>query len=434
MQRWWWIAALLGLAGGLWWWSPWKGEAPPPPETVQVGRGSLRVDVSALGTLQPLQFVDVGTQVTGQLRKLHVVIGQAVKKGDLIAEIDPTLFESRVGQTSASIGSLKAQLADRRAQRLLALQRAERNRTLMGSDAVSRQELEVSEAALQQADAAIGAVEAQIRQQSAALVFDNTNLRYTKIFAPMDGTVVSITARQGQTLVAAQQAPVILRIADLGTMTVQAQVSEADISRVAVGTPASFNTLGLPDRRWTGTVRQVLPTPETVNNVVLYNVLFDVANPDSVLLPQMSAQVTFLLAEVKDAIVIPARALLPKSGKGKGKGKGKDEGKGKESNKDKAAPAGRGDPGSAGPNGADGGKRAADAPAGRKARVEVMDKGKPVERSVQLGLETRNEVQVLGGLREGETLILPPQKSEGGKGGKGKGGGSGGGMPKVKSH
>jgi len=416
VRRWWWIAVFLALAAGLWWWSPWKGESPPPPETVQVGRGSLRVEVSALGTLQPLQFVDVGTQVTGQLRKLHVEIGQPVKKGQLIAEIDPTLFESRVGQTSASISNLKAQLADRQAQRVLARQTAERNRSLMDSDAVSRQELQASEAALQQSDAAISAVEAQIRQQSSALVFDNTNLRYTKIYAPMDGTVVSITARQGQTLVAAQQAPVILRIADLGTMTVQAQVSEADISRIRVGTPASFNTLGLPDRRWTGVVRQILPTPETVNNVVLYNTLFDVSNPDGVLLPQMSAQVSFLLAEVKDAIVIPTRALLPKGGKGKGKGK--------DSGKDK----------SKGPAGAD--RVAADAPAARKARVEVMENGKPTERSVELGLETRNEVQVLAGLREGETLVLPPQKSDGekggkGKGGKGKGGGSGG-MPKVR--
>lgn len=384
-------------------------------------RGSLRVEVSALGTLQPLQFVDVGTQVTGQLRRLHVVIGQAVKKGELIAEIDPTLFESRVGQTSALILNSQAQLADRRAQLSLARQTAERNRTLMGSDAVSRQELEASEAALRQAEAGVRSIEAQIRQQDAALVFDRTNLRYTKIYAPMDGTVVSITARQGQTLVAAQQAPVILRIADLGTMTVQAQVSEADISRIKEGNPASFNTLGLPERRWTGTVRQILPTPEVLNNVILYNVLFDVANPDGVLMPQMSAQVSFLLAEVKDTIVIPARALLPKGGRNKGGGK---EAGGSQAGRADATRGGTG-----------GGAQEAGGPLpGRKARVEVLESGKPVERPVRIGLETRNEVQVLEGLREGEALVLPPQKPEGGKGGKGGkgGGGSGGGMPKVR--
>jgi len=417
------------LAGGVWWWGPWRGDDAPPPETTAVARGSLRVEVSALGTLQPLQFVDVGTQVTGQLRKLHVVIGQAVKKGELIAEIDPTLFESRVGQTSALILNSQAQLADRRAQLALARQTAERNRTLMGSDAVSRQELEASEAALRQAEAGVRSIEAQIRQQDAALVFDRTNLRYTKIYAPMDGTVVSITARQGQTLVAAQQAPVILRIADLGTMTVQAQVSEADISRIREGNPASFNTLGLPERRWTGRVRQILPTPEVLNNVILYNVLFDVANPDGVLMPQMSAQVSFLLAEVKDTIVIPARALLPKVGRNKGGGKdaakggGKDGGGGERSGAEVARA------------GAGGGAQDAGGPLpGRKARVEVLESGKPVERPVRIGLETRNEVQVLEGLREGETLVLPPQKPEGGKGGKGGkgGGGSGGGMPKVR--
>ncbi len=379
MRRWWWILVLLPVVGGLVWWSPWKGEEAPPPETVAVGRGSLKVTVSALGTLQPLQFVDVGTQVTGQLRKLHVVIGQAVKKGELIAEIDPTLFESRVGQTSAQIINSKALLADRRAQLALATQRVERNRTLIGSDAVSRQELEASEAAYEQAQAAVKSIEAQIGQQSAALTFDSTNLRYTKIFAPMDGTVVSLTARQGQTLVAAQQAPVILRIADLGTMTVQAEVSEADISRIKLDTPASFNTLGLPDRRWSGEVRQILPTPEAVNNVVLYKVLFDVDNPDGALLPQMSAQVSFLLQKVDDVLLIPTKALLP----------------------------------------------------GRPPRVQVMERGKPVERKIKLGLETRKEVQVVAGLREGEMLVLPARKDEGGKGGMGS---KGGGMPKVRSH
>lgn len=377
MRHWWWIAVVLAISGGLWWWAPWKGEKAAPPETVVVGRGNLKLTVSALGNLQPLQFVDVGTQVTGQLSKLHVVIGQAVKKGELIAEIDPTLFESRVGQTSAQISNSQALLTDRRAQLALATQRVERNRTLIGSDAVSRQELEASEAAHDQAQAAVKAIEAQIGQQSAALRFDNTNLRYTRIFAPMDGTVVSLTARQGQTLVAAQQAPVILRIADLGTMTVQAEVSEADISRIKVGTPASFNTLGLPDRRWSGTVRQILPTPETLNNVVLYKVLFDVENPDGALLPQMSAQVSFLLDKVDDALVIPARALLP----------------------------------------------------GRPQRVEVMEAGKPVERPVKTGMETRKEVQVVEGLREGEILLLPAGGGPGGPSGR-----PGGGMPKVRPH
>lgn len=384
VRRGWWVLIVLAASGGLWWWAPWKGEAAAPLETATVSRGSLKLTVNALGNLQPLQFVDVGTQVTGQLRKLHVVVGQAVKKGELIAEIDPTLFESRVGQTNAQISNSQAQLADRRAQLALATQRLERNRILIDSDAVSRQELEAAQAAHDQAKAAVQAIEAQIGQQTAALRFDNTNLRYTRIFAPMDGTVVSLTARQGQTLVAAQQAPVILRIADLGTMTVQAEVSEADISRIKVGTPASFNTLGMPDRRWSGTVRQILPTPETLNNVVVYKVLFDVENPDAVLLPQMSAQVNFLLDKADDVLVIPARALLP----------------------------------------------------GRPLRVQVSEAGKPVEREVKLGLETRKEVQVVEGLSEGETLLLPARE-EGGRGGKGgKGGkpGSGGGAPKSRPH
>lgn len=358
-QRGWFWALLLLAAGVVVWWKPWAGKPPPQFETEAVTRGRLEITVGALGVLQPLNFVDVGTQVTGQLRNLRAEIGQTVKKGELIAEIDPTLFESRVGQTSASISSLQAQLADRRAQETLARQVYERNRSLMGSDAVSRQDLESSEAALQQAQAAVRAIEAQIRQQSAALTFDNTNLRYTKIYAPMDGTVVSITARQGQTLVAAQQAPVILRIADLSTMTVQAQVSEADIPRVKVGSRASFNTLGQIQRRWQGTVRQILPTPETVNGVILYDVLFDVANPDGALLPQMSAQVTFHLQEVDGAVLVPTRAV-----------KG----------------------------------------SGERATVKVLSGGKVETRKVRIGLESRTQVQVLEGVSPGEKVVTaePP--------------------------
>jgi macrolide-specific efflux system membrane fusion protein len=405
------VVGALALAGGLAWWQPWRADEAPAYETARVERGTVQLTVNALGTLLPLQFVDVGTQVTGQLRRLGVEIGQTVKKGQLIAEIDPTLFESRVNQTSAAINNLRAQSSDRTAQLTLARQRVERNRSLMRSDAVSREDLEASEATLQQAEAGVASIEAQIRQQSSLLVADRANLRYTQIFAPMTGTVVSVTARQGQTLVAAQQAPVILRVADLSVMSVQAQVSEADISKIRVGTSAFFNTLGLPDRRWTGKVRQILPTPEVVNNVVLYNVLFDVENPDGVLLPQMSAQVTFKLKQVDDALTIPARAVIKpeRSGKGKGNGKGKQGGGGDAKRAD-----------------ADG--------APRPGKVKVVKDGVISEREVTLGLESRNQVQVIAGLAEGEEVVLPrPKSGDGADKGRGKGdkGGGSGGKPKL---
>ncbi len=146
--------------------------------------------MSATGTVQPLEFVDVGTQVTGQLRALHVAIGSAVKKGQLVAEIDPSLFESKVASGQAALRSLDAQLRDREAQAQLADLLRERNRQLKKADAVSDEVLQQSEAAAVQARAQVDGIRAQIQQARSALSGDESNLRYTRIYAPMDGTVV----------------------------------------------------------------------------------------------------------------------------------------------------------------------------------------------------------------------------------------------------
>ncbi|MCW5605876.1 MAG: efflux RND transporter periplasmic adaptor subunit, partial [Burkholderiales bacterium] len=282
--------------------------------TAQVTQATIENHVTALGTLQPLQFVDVGTQVTGQLKKLHVDVGSRVEKDQLLAEIDPTLLEARVSATRATIRAQNAQLSERRAQLELARAQHARQRTLFEANATSADSLQQAAASEKTAAAQVESLFAQIQQSQSTLLADEANLRYTKIHAPMAGTVVSLTAREGQTLVSSQQAPVILRIADLGTMTVSTQVSEADVPRVRVGMPVYFNTLGRPDRRWHGQVRQILPTPEIVNNVVLYNVLFDVDNRDDALKPQMSAQAYFVLGRAENALTVPMAALQPAGG------------------------------------------------------------------------------------------------------------------------
>lgn len=360
--------------------------------TAAVERSSIEDAVSAIGALQPLQYVDVGTQVTGQLKSLNVQIGDTVKQGQLVAEIDPTLLQARVDSTKATLQNLRAQLVDRQAQALLAQQQLKRNQDLMKADAVAEEVLQQSEAGAVQAAAQVDALRAQIRQTESSLTADEANLRYTRIFAPMAGTVVSLTARQGQTLVSSQQAPTILRIADLSTMTVWAQASEADVPKIDIGMPVYFNTLGLPDRRWTGKVRQILPTPETVNNVILYNVLFDVANPDGVLKPQMSAQVYFLVAQADNALIIPANAL-----QGSARGRRSDENadarqQPKESGSvSKAQPAGgRSEPAQA--------KK-------RRFVVRVLKDGQVSEREITVGVLTRLKAQVLSGLEEGELVI-----------------------------
>lgn len=385
----WWLglAVLVAAAAGR---SIVSADAPVAPLTATAEVGTIEDNVSATGTVQPLEFVDVGTQVTGQLRALHVAIGSIVKKGQLLAEIDPSVFESKVATGQAALRSLEAQLRDREAQSQLADLVRERNRQLKKADAVSEEALQQSEAAAVQARAQVDAIRAQIQQARSALSGDEANLRYTRIHAPMAGTVVALNAKEGQTLVSSQQAPVILRIADLGTMTVWAQVSEADVPRITVGMPVSFNTLGLPDRRWNGRVRQVLPTPETVNNVVLYNVLFDVTNSDAALKPQMSTQVFFRVAGAENAVTIPSAAL-----------------------QSAAKPAKAAKPGTS--------KDTSGDPARRHDKayiVRVLRDGRIEERAITVGLHTRMQAQVTSGLQAGEEVVVGPAPGSTGKAGK----------------
>ncbi|MBI4984247.1 MAG: efflux RND transporter periplasmic adaptor subunit [Rhodocyclales bacterium] len=367
------------MAAGTFWFAEGSGDGATQYRTAPVERGSIEETVAASGTLQPFAYVDVGTQVTGQLKALHVVVGQRVAAGELVAEIDPVLLSARVDATRATLKSLLAQLADRMAQERLAQQQLERNRKLFTEDAVSQEVLEQSAAAAVQATAQVNSFKAQIEQFRSELRSDEANLRYTKIYSPLAGTVVSITARQGQTLVASQQAPVILRVADLLVMTVWAQVSEADVAKLQVAMPVYFNTLG-SERRWHSAVRQILPTPDTVNNVILYNVLFDVANPEGVLRPQMSAQVYVVLGRAADALLVPTAALQPLAGKA-------------------GVIAGA----------------EANPPTAKTYRVQVLrGDGETELREVQIGLATRQQAEVLSGLHAGEAVVLGIAAAPGG--------------------
>jgi macrolide-specific efflux system membrane fusion protein len=362
------LLLILGLAGGGAWYALSPGQAAAPPPTAEVTRGDLAQTITALGTLQPKDYVDVGVQVSGQLKVIYVDYGSEVKEGDLLAEIDPKVYQARVDSDRAELKILEAQLAQSHAQLELARQQDARNQRLWKSKAVSEDALQSGIAALAVAEAALRALEAQIEQARSTLDADLANLDFTQIYAPMDGTVVDIIARQGQTLNANQSAPIVLRIADLDTMTVWAEVVEADVVRISVGMPVHFSTLGLPDRRWEGTVRQILPTPEIVNDVVLYKVLIDVANADHLLMTEMSAQVFFRLGEAKNVLLVPLAALetVPY-----------DEGL-------------------------------------RLAKVATATGFE--EREVWIGLADRSKAEVLEGLAEGERVLLPvPTEKPGGE-------------------
>jgi macrolide-specific efflux system membrane fusion protein len=357
------------LAGGLlsvsaavgWWWLGDEAAGGAAPATATVVRASIEDTITALGTLQPFDYVDVGAQVSGQLLKLHVALGDTVEEGQLLAEIDPRVLQAKVLASEAQLTNQRAQLKQYQAQLELSQTQLNRQQALYEERATSLELLQTAQADVKVKRAQIEALQAQIKQTEAGLEEDRTNLEYTKIYAPMSGTVVSQSAKQGQTLNANQQAPVLVQIADLSRMTVDTQVSEADIGKLREGMPAYFTTLG-QDRRWEANLRQILPTPTVTNNVVLYNAQFDVDNPDGRLMTQMTAQVFFINAQADDVLTIPLAVLQGRPGRTLEKGQG--------------------------------------------YRLQVLEKGKPVERSVVIGLRDRVNAQVLEGLSEGDVVLM----------------------------
>ena len=299
---------LLVVLGAIYWWTG-SSTSSSSALIVTVERGDIEDSVTALGNLQPRDYVDVGAQVSGQLKKLYVDIGAVVKSGDLLAEVDPAVLNTKVESGHAQLLNLQATLNDKQVQYLLASAQFQRQKTLKAANATSTDAYQIAESTMRSAAAQVGAIKAQITQTAATVHGDEVTLGYTKIYAPMAGTIVSVAAKQGQTLNANQQAPVILRVADLSTMTVWTQVSEADVPKLKIGMDAYFTILGAPARKWTGKLRQVLPTPEVVNNVVLYTALFEVANEQKDLMTQMTAQVFFVIASKKDVLTVPVAAL-----------------------------------------------------------------------------------------------------------------------------
>ncbi|WP_250470110.1 efflux RND transporter periplasmic adaptor subunit [Caballeronia sp. GAFFF2] len=298
-------------------------------DTVKIGRGNIESSVAALGTLQPHSYVDIGSQASGEIRRIGVQPGDVVRKGQLLVEIDPSVQQAKYDVDRSALTSLRAKLASEQAKFAFTQHQYERQRRMMSEGSTRDEDLQSAYAAQQESRANLDDLRAEIEGARATLSGDEAQLGYTKIYAPMSGTIVTLDAREGQTLNATYQTPIILRIADLSTMTVWTQVSEADVLKVRPSMPVYFTTLGADDHRWTGTVRQILPAPPntaapsadgqpppaaSANNtgkVVLYTVLFDVRNESNQLLPQMSAQVFFVAQEAHDVVVAPLSALKP---------------------------------------------------------------------------------------------------------------------------
>ena len=276
--------------------------------TAVIERGDIESTVVAAGVVQPINYVDVGAQTSGKLKSLKVKRGDEVVKNQLLAEIDPVLASTALTSANATLENMTSQRSLKQAQVVLTTLQRARNDTLFAHELISANDRDITRANSDVAFADAASLSAQMKQATAAVNTAKANLGYTKITAPMAGEIVSISMLEGQTLNANQQAPNILRIADLSTVTVWAQVSEADIVRVKLGQDVYFTVLG-QSRRWNGKIRQILPTPELISNVVFYDVLFDIPNAEHELNIQMTAQVFIVLAQAKGVLLIPTAAI-----------------------------------------------------------------------------------------------------------------------------
>jgi membrane fusion protein, macrolide-specific efflux system len=363
----------------------------PPPEviTAEVERTNLEDTVLASGTIKSERDVNVGAQVSGQIKRLHVALGDQVKQGQLLAEIDSTTQNNTFRNAEAQVSLLQAQLQAKEALFRQAEITFKRQQGLFKLDAASKAELDGAEATLATTRADINALQAQIKQANISVDTARVNLGYTRILAPIDGVVTGVIAEEGRTVNAVQSAPTIIKLSRLDRVLIKAQISEADVVRVKPGLPVYFTILGEPQKRYEAKLRAIEPSPESeqvdtstktstttsssTTSAVYYNGLFEVPNPDGKLRVAMTAQVFIVLAKADDVLAIPASAL------------------GQRNRKDETY------------------------------AVRVLE-GEPgaqhvTDRQVKVGLNNRVQAQVLSGLKEGERVVVGEASAGGGSGG-----------------
>ncbi|AVH15048.1 MacA family efflux pump subunit [Acinetobacter indicus] len=409
--------AIVALIAAAWFFLKPKQEQ-PQYITAAVSRGDIENSVLATGVLEATKMVSVGAQVSGQVRKMYVELGDQVKQGQLIAQIDSVRQENELKTAEASIKNQQAQLAVRQANLAKVEAEYRRQQAMYDQDATSRAELEAALASYKTAQADIAAINAQIEQSRLTLATTREDLGYTRIVAPMDGTVVAIVTEEGQTVNANQSAPTIVKLAKLDTMTVKSEISEADVMKVEEGQRVYFTTLGNSEKKHYATLRQVEPAPNSINtetsnssstssSAVYYNALFDVPNEDGKLRIDMTAQVSIVLDEAKNVLMIPAAAIQASNRPQRSRAPGADQ-----------APAERG-----ASEAARGQRPAGDRPA-RLTLTEqeraLIDQGKAAlamvrvlqadgsakQQQVLTGLNNRVSVEIIKGLKEGDQVII----------------------------
>lgn len=278
--------------------------------TAKLDRGGVAVSISATGTLRALSTVDVGTQVSGQVLSVEVDFNDRVTQGQVIARIDPANFQTRLTQSEADLASARAGLVEAQTALKLAEAELKRKRDVAARKLISASELDIAQAARDQAAARVGSAQASIKQRAAAVEDAQLDVDYTVIKSPVDGVILLRSVEPGQTVAASFQTPVLFRIAeDLTRMQIDLSIDESDVGQVREGLPVNFTVDAFPNRNFTGTVHQIRLSATAVANVVTYPVVVEVSNPDLSLLPGMTANAEIEIASRSDALRVPNAAL-----------------------------------------------------------------------------------------------------------------------------
>ena len=313
MKHWILVLLLVAAAAAAGWfaWHKWGGSRIKPAtyRTVRVERGDVIQIVRATGTVQPVKLVQVGTQVNGKVLKLNADFNSRVKAGDVVAQIDPAVYQANLSQAEANLTHSHASVDEARANLLKASNDLGRASALAKRDLLSQSDLDTSVDNAAAAEAQLKVAQAQVQMNAAALELAQANLSYTTIASPVDGTVVSRNVDEGQTVVASMSAQTIFTIAtDLRTILISASVPEADVGPVRAGQKVTFNVDAYPTA-FTGSVNQVRIAASTVQNVVTYPVMVCAANPGEKLFPGMTANISCIIAERTNVLRVANAAL-----------------------------------------------------------------------------------------------------------------------------
>lgn len=359
-------------------------------KTTRIERGTIVSNVTATGNLSAVTTVQVGTQVSGTIQKLYVDYNSRVKKGQVIAEIDPSLFNASVEQSQGNFLSAEANLQKAKVALADAERTYNRNKKMLADGIISQGDFDAAETAWQSARSSVMAAEGSVAQTRGALMQSRTNLRYSVIRSPVDGVIISRAIDVGQTVAASFQTPTLFTIAqDLTKMQIEVSVDEADISRIVLGQKVTFTVDSYPEQSFKGKVVQIRSAPIIVQNVVTYIVVVNVDNSDLKLKPGMTANASVEVARRDNVLKLPPAALRFKP-----KTKGEEP---KEKRQAAGAPAGARDAG-----GKAGGRKS-----GGGQQVYILKENKPVAVPVKTGISNNSAIELFeSSLKEGDEVII----------------------------